>query len=274
MEYKKRIEKAIKFIREKTDFRPEVALILGTGFGYVADVIIPHFIIPYADIPYFPVCTSPSHQGQLIFGLFENKKVIIFQGRLHYFEGYCLKEVTFPVRVAALLGAKILILLNAAGGLNPRFAEGGLMGIVDHINLIGDNPLRGKNIDEWGLRFPDLVEPYDKKLLALLERLALEEKIELQKGVYVAVAGPSLETAAETRILRLIGADAVGMSTVPETIVAIHHGLAVLAISVITNVNDPDNYQPAPLENIIATVQKAEKKIKRLIFAFIKSVEV
>jgi purine-nucleoside phosphorylase len=274
MEYKEKVERAVRFIEEKTDFRPQMAMILGTGLGQIAEVISPYIIINYSEIPHFPVSTAPGHQGRIIMGTLENKKVMAFQGRVHYYEGYSLKEVTFSTRVAALLGAKILIISNAAGGLNPLFAEADLMAVVDHINLMGDNPLRGPNIDEWGIRFPDMVTPYDKELLGLLERVALQEKIKLQKGVYVGVAGPSLETAAETRFLRLIGADAVGMSTVPEVIVAVHRGLRVLTISVITNVNLPDNYQPAPIEKVISTAQKAETKLTKLIFSFIKSLEI
>ena len=274
MEYKAKVEKAVRFIQENTDFKPQIAIILGTGLGGIANVISPHIIIPYREIPYFPVSTAPSHQGQIILGTLEGKNIMAFQGRVHYYEGYSLQEVSFSTRVAALIGTKILIISNAAGGLNPLFREADLMAIVDHINLMGDNPLRGQNIDEWGVRFPDMVEPYDKKLIDLLERVALKERIKLQKGVYVAVAGPSLETAAETRFLRLIGADAVGMSTVPEVIAAIHHGLRVLAISVITNVNLPDNYQPAPIEKVVATAQKAETKLTKLICCFIKSLEI
>jgi len=274
MEYKAKVEKAVRFIQGKTDFKPQIAIILGTGLGGIANVISPHIIIPYREIPYFPVSTAPSHQGQIILGTLEGKNIMAFQGRVHYYEGYSLQEVSFSTRVAALIGTKILIISNAAGGLNPLFREADLMAIVDHINLMGDNPLRGQNIDEWGVRFPDMVEPYDKQLIDLLERVALKERIKLQKGVYVALAGPSLETAAETRFLRLIGADAVGMSTVPEVIAAIHHGLRVLAISVITNVNLPDNYQPAPIEKVVATAQKAETKLTKLICCFIKSLEI
>ena len=274
MEYKAKVEKAVRFIQGKTDFKPQIAIILGTGLGGIANVISPHIIIPYREIPYFPVSTAPSHQGQIILGTLEGKNIMAFQGRVHYYEGYSLQEVSFSTRVAALIGTKILIISNAAGGLNPLFREADLMAIVDHINLMGDNPLRGQNIDEWGVRFPDMVEPYDKKLIDLLEKVALKEGIKLQKGVYVALAGPSLETAAETRFLRLIGADAVGMSTVPEVIAAVHHGLRVLAISVITNVNLPDNYQPAPIEKVVATAQKAETKLTKLICCFIKSLEI
>jgi len=274
MDYKDRVEQAAKIIRDQADFTPQIAIILGTGLGKIADVIKSHKVIPYSDIPYFPVSTAPSHQGRIILGMLEGKRVLAFQGRVHYYEGYTLKEVTFPVRVAALLGVKLLLISNAAGGLNPLFQEADLMAIVDHINLMGDNPLRGPNIDAWGVRFPDMVAPYDKELIALLEKVALEVKIKLQKGVYVAVAGPSLETAAETRFLRLIGADAVGMSTVPEVIAAVHHGLRVLAISVITNVNLPDNYQPAPIEKVIATAQRAEARLTTLITAFLKQLKV
>jgi len=274
MNYQEKVEQAVSFIRKQTDFSPQLAIILGTGLGQIAKAISPQKIIPYAQIPHFPLSTAPSHKGQIILGTLAGKQVMAFQGRVHYYEAYSLKEVTFPVRVAALLGVKMLIISNAAGGLNPLFQEADLMAIVDHINLIGDNPLRGPNIDAWGVRFPDMVEPYDKEMIALLEKVALEEKIKLQKGVYVTVAGPSLETAAETRFLRLIGADAVGMSTVPEVIAAVHHGLRVLAVSVITNVNLPDNYKPAPIEKVIATAKQAEQKLSRLITSFLKQVEV
>ncbi len=273
-EYKKQVETAVDYIRARTYFEPQIAIILGTGLGGIAKGIAKEREITYAEIPYFPTSTAPSHQGKLILGKLGGKRVIAFQGRVHYYEGYSLKEVTFPVRVAALLGARYLIISNASGGLNPLFKETDLMAIVDHINLMGDNPLRGKNIDEWGVRFPEMVEPYDQRLIELLEKTALEEKIKLQKGVYVAVAGPSLETAAETRFLRLIGADAVGMSTVPEVIAAVHQRLKVAAISVITNVNLPDHYQPAPIEKVIATARQAEEKLTRLIIKFLERLEV
>ena len=254
------------------DLKPTVGIILGTGLGGLADRIEKHKIIPYRDIPHFPESTVESHAGQLIAGHLGGKAVLAFQGRFHFYEGYSLEEVTFPVRVLAALGVRTLILSNAAGGLNLLFKPGDLMIIHDHINLMGVNPLRG-NTDEWGPRFPDMSAPYDRVLCDKAEEVALASGLPVQKGVYVAVSGPSLETPAETRFLRMIGADAVGMSTVPEVIVANHAGIKVFAVSVIANVNLPECMQPIHLEDVIATAGKAEPNLVLLVSRLLKAID-
>ncbi len=267
--YRQRVEEAKDFLAQKLSYQPDIVLILGTGLSGAAEEIEKDLVIPYEEIPHFPRSTVESHRGRLVVGNLMGKKVAAFQGRFHYYEGYSTREITFPLRVMSLLGAKLLIVSNAAGGLDLSFRPGDLMIIRDHINLIPENPLRGPNIEEWGPRFPDLSEAYSPRLRALLKEVA-GEKLALKEGVYVAVPGPSLETPAETRYLRLIGADAVGMSTVPEVIVARHAGLEVLGVSVIANVNDPDNFKPILLEEIIAAAQKAEEKLLTLIKEFLR----
>ncbi len=268
-EYRRRVEEAADFLRGKLPFPPSIILILGTGLSGAAEKIEKVLEIPYQNIPHFPVSTVESHRGCLVMGRFGGKEIAAFQGRFHYYEGYSLKEVTFPLRVMTRLGAKLLIVSNAAGGLNLDFQPGDIMLICDHINLIPENPLRGPNVEEWGPRFPDLSEAYSKRLRNLLKEVAGPE--ELKEGVYVAVPGPSLETPAETRFLRLIGADAVGMSTVPEVIVANHAGMEVLGLSVIANVNDPDNFRPILLEEIIQQAQAAEKRLVALVERFLEA---
>ncbi len=263
-EYRQKVEKAKDFLEKKIKEPPEIILVLGTGLSGVAEEIEAEVVIPYEDIPYFPRSTVESHRGRLVLGKLSKHRVAAFQGRFHYYEGYSTKEVTFPIRVMALFGAKILIISNAAGGLNLSYQPGDLMLIADHINLIPENPLRGPNIEEWGPRFPDLSEAYSKRLRALAQEVSGRHPY-LREGVYVAVPGPSLETPAETRYLRSIGADAVGMSTTPEVIVAKHAGLEVLGISVIANVNDPDNFQPILLEDVIANAQRAETRLVELV---------
>lgn len=260
-----RVRESVAYLRTKTDIQPPIALVLGTGLGRLADRIETTTAIPYQDVPHFPVSTVKSHMGRLIFGYLGGKPVMAMQGRFHYYEGHDTKQITSPVRVMAAMGVKTLVICNAAGGLNPVFQAGDLMIIRDHINFTGQNPLRGENLDEWGPRFPDMTEPYSQELVDLAERTAMDLGIKLHQGVYVGVAGPSMETAAETRFFRLIGADAVGMSTIPEVIVAVHAGVRVLGLSVLTNVNLPDNYQPAPIEQVIATAEKAEPRLVRLV---------
>jgi len=269
--YKKEVQKASQFIKERISLAPKIGIVLGTGLGKATGRIKKESIVPYKDIPHFPISTAPGHKGQIIAGYLAEKPTLAFEGRLHHYEGYSMKEITFPIRVMAEIGVKVLIISNAAGGLNPLFGAGDIMIITDHINLMGENPLRGPNIDEWGIRFPDMVEPYDRKFIKLMGKIALKEELKLHKGVYVAVAGPSMETAAETRFLRFIGADAVGMSSVPEVIVGVHSGLRILGLSVITNVNLPDNYKPAPIEKVIAVAGKAEPKVIRLVESFIST---
>ncbi len=260
-EIKKRIDEAVAFLRTVTSSQPQIGIILGTGLGGLAKEIEAEVVIDYERIPHFPVSTVESHHGKLIFGTLAGKKVVAMQGRFHYYEGYSMQQVTFPVRVMKFLGVQTLLISNAAGGMNPQFRKGTVMVITDHINFLGDNPLIGPNDDSLGPRFPDMSEPYSKKLIALAEQVALELKIRTERGVFIAVAGPNLETRAEYRFLRWIGADAVGMSTVPENIVANHMGLQVLGFSIITDECFPDALQPANLQEIVAVAGQTEPKL-------------
>jgi len=260
-ELQRQIDEALASIRTKTSAKPTVGIILGTGLGGLVREIKKDVVIDYEKIPHFPVSTVESHHGKLIFGTLGGKNVVAMQGRFHKYEGYSLRQVTFPVRVMKFLGVKHLLISNAAGALNPLFQRGDLMIITDHINLLGDNPLIGPNEDALGPRFPDMSEPYSRKLIALADDVALEHRIRLEHGVFVAVPGPNLETRAEYRFLRLIGADVVGMSTVPETIVATHMGITVLGFSIITDECFPDALQPASVAEIIAVAGTAEPKL-------------
>ena len=263
-------QEAVSFVRDRWPEPVTAGVILGSGLGPLADEI-EGLAIPYKEIPHFPAGRVEGHAGRLVLGRLEDKGVVAMQGRPHYYEGYSMKEVTFPVRVMKALGIKTLIVSNACGGMNPQFRAGDLMVITDHINLIGDNPLIGPNDDRLGPRFPDMIEPYSEKLIDLIEKVALEERIPLKRGVYVAVAGPNLETRAEYRFLRTIGADAVGMSTVPEVIVAVHAGLKVLGISCITDECLADALKPANIEMILKVAAEAEPKLSRLISRTIRS---
>jgi purine-nucleoside phosphorylase len=240
-------------------------VILGTGLGGLAEEIETEAVIPYEELPDFPVPTVESHSGRLLLGKLAGQPVVAMQGRFHLYEGYSPQQVAFPVRVMRALGAETLIVSNACGGMNPMWNVGDLMVIADHINLLGGNPLIGPNPDELGPRFPDMSEPYDQELQRLALEVARDEKITLRRGVYVAVAGPNLETRAEYRFLRLIGADVVGMSTVPEVIVAVHGGMKVLGVSIITDRCLPDALQPASVEEIIRVAGEAEPKLTQLI---------
>jgi len=252
------IDEAVRYLRTRTAMQPPIGIILGTGLGGLVREIRAEVIAEYEDIPHFPVSTVESHHGKLIFGALAGKQVVVMQGRFHFYEGYSLQQVTFPVRVMKALGVSTLLISNAAGGMNPHFSRGDLMVITDHINLLGGNPLIGPNDESLGPRFPDMSEPYDRGLQKLAEDVALDLKVRLQRGVFVAVPGPNLETRAEYRFLRLIGADAVGMSTVPENIVAIHSGMRVLGMSIITDECFPDALQPANVDEIIAVAMAAE----------------
>lgn len=248
------------------DLQPEWGIISGTGQSRLPERLEDQRGgCRYHELPHFPHATSPSHEGRLHWGRLAGKPVLVFQGRFHAYEGYSHKEVTMPVRVMAALGVQNLFISNAAGGLNPLFRSGELMLIADHINLMGDNPLAGENLDDWGPRFPDLSQAYDRDFMDLAEEVARKRGLVLRKGVYAAVQGPSLETPAETRFLRLIGADAVGMSTVPEVIAGVHAGLRIVGVSVISNVNLPDAMAPIALEEVIATVARAESQLVDLI---------
>jgi len=259
------MEQALRAVRARTAAVPEVAVILGTGLGGLAEEIAVDTRIPYGDIPGFPLSTVESHAGQLLVGTLGGRWVVAMQGRFHRYEGYTLQQVVFPVRVARLLGAATLVVSNACGGMHPLWSPGDLMLIADHINLLGDNPLVGPNDDRLGPRFPDMSEAYDARLRAIARAVALEQGITLREGVYVAVAGPNLETRAEYRMLRAVGADVVGMSTVPEVIAAVHLGMPVLGVSIITDQCLPDALEPATVERIIAVARGAEPNLRRLI---------
>lgn len=263
--FRKQVQESATTIRSRLQIEPRIGLILGTGLSGVGEALQDPVAVPYEDIPHFPLSTAPSHKGQFVSGTWSGKPVLIMQGRFHLYEGYTPKEVSFPIRIMAALGVETLILSNAAGGLNPQFRSGDLMLITDHINLTAHNPLVGANVDEWGPRFPDMTEPYSRRLQQLAVETALAERIPLQRGVYAGVMGPNLETAAETRFLRIIGADAVGMSIVMENIAAVHAGLQVLGISVITNVNLPDHYTPVPIDEIIAVAEGAGSRFISLL---------
>jgi purine-nucleoside phosphorylase len=259
------VQEAARAVRSRWNGQPTVGVILGTGLGGLTEEIQTEAAIPYGDIPHFPASTVQSHAGRLVCGRLAGKTVVAMEGRIHFYEGYSLKQITLPVRVMKALGCSTLIVSNACGGMNPQFSKGDLMVIEDHINLLGDNPLLGKNDDRLGPRFPDMSEPYDRKLIALARRVALEEKIACQQGVFVAVPGPNLETRAEYRFLRSGGADVVGMSTVPEVIVAVHCGRRTQGLSVITDMCLPDALEPANVEEIIAVANAAEKKLRVLV---------
>jgi purine-nucleoside phosphorylase len=271
---KETTDEAAQFIRAKTKVLPQIGIILGTGLGSLAETINVDAKIPYEEIPHFPVSTVESHTGRLISGEFCGKSVIAMQGRFHYYEGYDLKQVTFPVRVMKTLGANTLVVSNACGGLNPSFESGDIMVISDHINLQGSNPLFGPNDESLGPRFPDMCRCYDPELIALAENVALNLGLKLQKGVYVSVGGPNLETAAEYRFLRLIGADVVGMSTVPEVIVARHQGMKVLGFSLVTDMGLPDALEPMNMEKILATAAKSEPRLKSIMTRVIDEMKV
>jgi len=260
-----RIEQAVEHVRGHGAWNPEVGVVLGTGLGALITDIEVDQAIDYAEIPHFPVSTVESHTGRLVFGRLQGRSVMAMEGRFHYYEGYTMEQVTFPIRVMQKMGVETLIVSNACGGMNPGYKRGDLMRIDDHINLIGDNPLRGPNLDELGPRFPDMSEPYDRGLGALADRVALEAGIRLHVGVYVAVAGPNLETRAEYRFLRTIGADVVGMSTVPEVIVARHANMRVLGVSIVTDECFPDALEPMDVETIIRVAGEAEPRMTRVI---------
>ncbi len=265
MSLRTRIKEAGEFIQSRTKIKPRIGVILGTGLGGLTKEIEIESKLSYRDIPYFAISTTPGHEGSLILGRLSGKMIMAMQGRFHFYEGYSLQEITFPLRVMKYMGVNVIIESNAAGGMNPNFKAGDLMVITDHINLIGSNPLVGPNDDKLGPRFVDMCEPYDKKLIELYEKVAMRERIRIHRGVYVAVMGPNLETPAEYRFLRLIGADAVGMSTVPEVIVAKHSGMKVLGISCITDECLPDKLEPVNLAKLLKVANLAEPKMTRQI---------
>ncbi|TVQ68171.1 MAG: purine-nucleoside phosphorylase [Balneolaceae bacterium] len=261
---------ALEFIRSKTTSRPNYLLILGTGLGQLADEIDVETEIPYEEIPHFPVSTVESHAGKLLFGKLGGKEVVAMQGRFHYYEGYTMRQIVFPVRVLKANGAHTLIVSNACGGMNPNFKKGDIMLINDHINLLGDNPLMGPNDDELGPRFPDMSDPYTESLRETAQNVALAGAVPMHQGVYAAVSGPMLETRAEYRYLRLIGGDVVGMSTVPEVIAAVHMQMDVLGISVITDECFPEALEPVNLEDILQAAAMAEPKMTKVIIGVLE----
>ncbi|PIQ29391.1 MAG: purine-nucleoside phosphorylase [Bacteroidetes bacterium CG18_big_fil_WC_8_21_14_2_50_41_14] len=259
-----KINEAVAYLQKQGVGNPKIGIVLGTGLGgMVKNVVISHDI-HYRDIPHFPESTVESHSGKLIFGSMNGKQVVVMNGRFHFYEGYSFDQITFGIRVMKLLGVDTLLVSNAAGAIDTTFKPASLMLIDDHINMLPGNPLVGKNLDELGTRFPDMSAPYDAGLMAKMEQIASEESIELNKGVYVAWIGPSLETRAEYRFIKTMGADAVGMSTVPEVIVARHMDMRVLAISVITDLCDPDNLKPGNINDILANAARAEKDLVKL----------
>jgi purine-nucleoside phosphorylase len=265
-----RLRAAVDHVRERTDLTAEIGLVLGTGLGRLAEAIDLSAALDFDDIPHMPRSTVASHAGRLLFGTLGGRGVVAMQGRLHGYEGYSLADVVLPVRLMGMLGANTLVLSGACGGLHPLWQAGDLVLLTDHINLMGDNPLVGDNIDELGPRFPDMSMPYDAELQRLTERTALELGIPLRAGIYAAVPGPNLETRAEYRMLRTLGADLVGMSTVPEVIAARHMGMRVLALSVVTDVCLPDALEPTDIETIIRTADEAEPVLARLVAAVIE----
>jgi purine-nucleoside phosphorylase len=263
--FKNKVFQATSFVRSKIGQHPHIGLLIGTGLAESLSHMKTAVSVDYRDIPNFPISTVPTHRGALLFGSIRGKRVLAMQGRFHYYEGYRMRDITLPVRVMQLLGVNTLIVLNASGGINPSFNAGDIMVIADHINLTGSNPLIGPNVDEWGPRFPDMTQVYDPELITMAEEAALENGIRVQKGVYVGLPGPSLETRAEIRFLKTIGADAVGLSTIPEVIAAAHGGMAILGLSVITNMNLPDDPQPCRVDDIIATAEGAAPRVQAVI---------
>jgi len=259
--YRQQVSEATAFIRERWASAPRLGLILGTGLSPLAEQIDVETTLPYAEVPHMPHATVTSHDGRFLAGTLRGVPVLAMQGRVHLYEGYSARAVTLPVRAMGALGIEALLVANAAGGMNPQFAERDLMLITDHINLQGANPLVGPNVDDWGPRFPDMSDPYDAALRTWAEEVALTHQVKLQQGVYVAVAGPNLETKAEYRMLRRLGADAVGMSTVPEVIVARHMGIRVLALSVITDECFPDALAPVTMDNVLAAARAAAPQL-------------
>ena len=260
-----KIDACVAAIRKKTDFVPEIALVLGTGLGNLAGRIKAETVLTYDKLPHFPESTVESHKGQLVLGELSGKKIAAMEGRFHFYGGYSLDEVTFGVRVLRQLGAKTLIVSNAAGGLNLGYQKGEIVLITDQINFMGVNPLVGPNENKLGPRFPDMYEPYSKRLIDLTEQASREVKVPVNRGVYIGVTGPCLETRAEYRMMRQWGADLVGMSTVPEVIVGVHMGMEVLGLSIVTDTCDPDHLEPCDIKEIIKTANEAGPKLDKLI---------
>jgi purine-nucleoside phosphorylase len=271
--YKQRVAETTDYLKTRLNKLPTIGLLTGTGLGEITGFLHISQSFDYSDLPNFPISTVESHPGRLLVGELQKKPVLALQGRFHLYEGYSPLEVTFPIRVMQTLGVKILILSNAAGGLNPKFHTGDIMVLRDHINLTGSNPLTGPNEDSWGIRFPDMTRAYNENLATLATRAGKDANIRLQAGVYVGLKGPSLETPAEIRFLRTIGADAVGFSTALEVIAAVHAGMKVLGLSTITNIHNPDDPNPSSVEEIIAVAQAATPKLEVIIRKVIENVD-
>ncbi len=265
IDYKAMVEQSATFLEKKMDARPVIGILTGTGLGDSVAAMECKVSLDYRDIPHFPISTVSSHAGRLKYGKIADKTAMVLQGRFHLYEGYRPDQVTFPIRVMQTLGVKYLILTNASGGLNLEFSAGDLMIINDHINLTGENPLVGPNENSWGLRFPDMIQVYDREINAMVTGIAKEADLTVRCGTYVGLKGPSLETPAEMRYLRTIGADAVGFSTVMESIAGVHAGMRILGLSTITNINDPENPVPATMEAIVAVAQKAAGRINLIL---------
>lgn len=263
------VREAVEAIRRTWSGEPRVGVILGTGLGSLAEQIQTEAELPYESIPHFPRSTTVGHTGQLVCGRLEGVPVVAMEGRFHAYEGYSYRQITFPVRVMKALGAETLIVSNACGGMNPQYEQGDIMVIEDHINLMSGNPLVGVNDDRLGPRFPDMSAPYDRQLICRALAIARRENFTAHKGVYVAVTGPNLETRAEYRFLRAIGADVVGMSTVPEVIVAVHSGMRVLGLSIVTDMCLPDALRPAEIESILATAARAEPNLRKIVLGIL-----
>lgn len=272
MSQRQRIDDSVRAVRARTGFSPEIGVILGTGLTQLAGHVEDEATIPYSDLPHFPVPTVESHNGRLVLGTLSGRKVVLMEGRFHWYEGYDAEQITHPIRVMKELGVKTLVVSNAAGGVNPQFRAGDVCIITDHINLAGQNPLRGPNDDTLGPRFPDMCNAYDPRLVELAEAVGLELGVQLRRGVYAWVTGPNLETAAEYRYIRTIGADLVGMSTVPEVIVARHAGLRALGFSVVTDMGLPDALQRVDFPEVLRVAREAEPKLTRVLLELLKRI--
>lgn len=259
------VEETCRWLQKKIPFKPEIGIVLGTGLGKIAEKVEDPIAVSYGEIPNFSISTAPSHTGKLVAGRIGGKYVLVMEGRLHCYEGYSMEEITFPVRVLKGLGGKILVLTSAAGAMNPEYRKGDIVAISDHINFMGSSPLIGPNDAKLGERFPDMCEPYSSRLIQTAEKIAGGKKIPFRKGVYIGVVGPNLETRAEYRFMRQIGADIIGMSTVPEVIAGVHAGLEILALSIVTDVCIPETLEPVNIEEIIKTAQEASPKVDLLI---------
>jgi len=272
-ELREQIETAAAAVRKRTRVKPSIGIILGTGLGDFADALAVDAVVPYGEIPHFPVSTVESHAGELHLGTLAGHGVAVLKGRAHYYEGYTMRQVAFPVRVLRALGCDTLVITNSVGGMNPDLPAGSIVVTTDHINLMGDSPLIGPNDDTLGPRFPDMSEPYSRRLIGLAEKVALELKIPLQRGVFVGVHGPNLETAAEYRFLRWIGADVVGMSLVPENLVAVHGGQRVLAFNVVTDECLPDRLEPVDIPRILSVANRVAPTLTRLLTEIVRRIE-